>query len=101
MPGSRNTCFPTRGAVMVRWAAISLIAGPAAAWAAGADTAPAAVAMTSPATAITVVMTFRFFNAPYSFFCSAHGHIRHAYRPRNRRHGPADAGPLRNTPVWR
>jgi hypothetical protein len=50
---------------------------PLAAWAAvasaaGADTALAPVATTSPATAIAVVITFRCFNARH-FPCSAHG----------------------------
>jgi len=86
MPGSTNTWFPNRCAVMVCWAAISLIAGPwaasaaraAVAWAAGTDTALAAVATTSPATAIAAVITFLCFNARH-FLYLAHGHIRHAY----------------------
>ena len=67
---------------MVCWAAISLIVGPGAddavAWAAGADAPLAAVAMTSEATAIAAVITFRCFNARH-FLYSAHGHIGHAY----------------------
>jgi hypothetical protein len=71
---------------MVCWAAISLIVGPwaacaaraAVARAAGADTALAPVATTSPATAIAAVITFRCFNARH-FLYSAQGHIRHAY----------------------
>src|SRR5882672_4026387 len=75
MPGSTNTWFPNRCAVMVCWAAISLIAG---AWAAGADTALAPVATTSPAAAIAAVITFLCFNARH-FLYFAHGHIWHAY----------------------
>lgn len=83
MPGSTNTWFPNRGAVMLCWAAMSLMAGPAGpavAGAAVAGTALAAVAMTSPAAAIAAVITFRRFNASYSLRC-ANGHIRQAYRP--------------------
>jgi hypothetical protein len=83
MPGSTNTWFPNRCAVMVCWAAISLIVGPCAAWAAvawtaGADTTLAPVATTSPATVIAAVSTFRCFNARH-FPYSAYGLFRHAY----------------------
>src|SRR5690242_1706991 len=81
MPGSTNTWFPNRCAVMVCWAAISLIAGPwaaCAARAAGTDTVLAPVATTSPATAIAAMITFLCFNARH-FPCFARGHIRHAY----------------------
>src|ERR1700759_407556 len=100
MPGLTNTWFPNRGALMVCWAAISLMAGPgaagaAAAWTAvawtaaagavvaravGADTALAAVATRSPAAASAAVITFLCFNARHSF-CSARRHFRPAYRP--------------------
>jgi hypothetical protein len=73
MPGSTNTWFPFRDAVMLCWAAISLMTGPAwpgAAGAAVAGAALAAVAMTSPAAVIAAVITFRRFNASYSFRCA-------------------------------
>src|SRR3954465_5531456 len=115
MPGSTNTWFPNRGALTVCWAAISLMAGPAAAgaaaaeaavawaavaWAAGADTAPAAVAMTRPATVIAAVNTFLCFNARLSFvppMVISGSHI----GLRDRRHRLRTQNPLRNTPVRR
>jgi hypothetical protein len=89
MPGFTNTWFPNRGALMVCWAAISLMTGPGVAWAAaagtavagtvvawaaGPDRALAAVATTSPAVAIAAVMAFLCFNARHSFY-SARRHI--------------------------
>ena len=68
---------------MLCCAAISLMVGPAGsavAWAAGADTVLATVAMTSPTAAIAAVTTFRGFNASDSLR-SAFGLARQAYRP--------------------
>jgi hypothetical protein len=56
--------------------------------------------MTSPAAAIAAVMTFRFFNAPYSFAPST-AISACVSTPAIDGTDQRTQGPLRTTPVWR